>query len=60
MIRVYFDGQIILETDSEAELQAKILEFEGKNPNRRSSRNMVGGIDTVQFYYRVPEPPEEG
>lgn len=59
MTRVYFDGAVILETEDEAAVQAKIREFEGKNPNRRAVRETIGGIDTVQFYFRAPEPPAE-
>ena len=55
MIRVYFDGAIILETDDEAVLQAKIQEFEGKNPNRRAVRETVGGQEEVRFYFRAQE-----
>ncbi len=56
MAVILFDGVTILETDDEALIQEKIQEFEGKNPNRRAVRDTVGGIDTIQFYFRAPEP----
>lgn len=59
MTVIIFDGQTILETEDEAAVQAKIREFEGKNPNRRAVRDTVGGVDTVQFYFRAPESPTE-
>lgn len=55
MIRVFFNNVVILETEDEGLVQDKIAEFEAKNPNRRAVRETIGGIDTVEFYYRASE-----
>lgn len=56
MTVIVFDGVTILETDDEAVILEKIREFEGKNPNRKAVRDTIGGVDTVQFYFRAPVP----
>lgn len=60
MIVLMFNGQVILESEDEAEIAQKVRELEAGNPNRRAVREIIGGVDTVMFYHRAPEPPAEG
>jgi hypothetical protein len=56
MAVILFNGVTILETDDEAVILEKIREFESNNPNRRAVRDIIDGVDTIQLYYRAPEP----